>query len=73
MYNINGKRPKVTIRYAFTPSRRKEIMTQAYCVKCKAKQDMKDAQAVTMKNGKPAMTGTCPKCGTKMYKIGAAK
>ena len=41
----------------------------AYCVKCKAKQEMKDAKEVTMKNGRPAMKGVCPKCGTGMYKI----
>ena len=45
---------------------------EAYCVKCKSKKEMKDAQAVTMKNGKPATTGTCESCGTKMYKIGKA-
>ena len=27
---------------------------QAYCVKCRAKKEMKDARAITMKNGKPA-------------------
>jgi hypothetical protein len=32
---------------------------------------MKDAQKVTMKNGKPAMQGVCPNCGTKVFKIGA--
>lgn len=41
----------------------------AYCVKCKAKSEMKDAKRVTMKNGRPAMKGTCSKCGTGMYKI----
>ena len=45
---------------------------EAYCVKCKSKKEMKDAQATTMKNGKPATTGTCPSCGTKMFKIGKA-
>jgi len=25
-----------------------------------------------MKNGKPATTGTCSTCGTKMFKIGKA-
>ena len=48
-------------------------MTEAYCVKCKGKQEMKDAQEIKMKNGRPAVTGTCPVCGTKMFKIGAAK
>ncbi len=43
---------------------------EAYCVKCKQKKEMKDAKAVTMKNGKKAATGTCPTCGTKMFKIG---
>ena len=46
---------------------------EAYCVKCKAKGEMKDAKEVKLKNGKPAMTGSCGKCGTKMFRIGAAK
>ena len=45
---------------------------QAYCVKCKAKREMKDATQITMKNGRPATAGKCPECGTKMFKIGAA-
>lgn len=44
-----------------------------YCMKCKAKTEIKDPQQVTMKNGKPATSGVCPTCGTKIYKIGAAK
>ena len=40
-----------------------------YCVKCKSSKEMKDAQSVTMKNGRPAMKGKCPDCGTGMYKI----
>lgn len=43
---------------------------EAYCVKCKAKREVKDPVEVTMKNGKPAVQGTCPVCGTKMFKIG---
>ena len=46
---------------------------EAYFMKCKTKREMKDAKPVTMKNGKPATTGTCTVCGTKMFKIGAAK
>ena len=42
----------------------------AYCVKCKAKKEIKDPQEVTMKNGMKAMKGTCPKCTTKMFRIG---
>ena len=43
---------------------------EGYCVKCKAKKEMKDAQAITMKNGRPATQGICPDCGTKIFKIG---
>ena len=43
---------------------------QAYCVKCRAKKEMKDAKSIIMKNGKPATQGTCPTCGTKMFRIG---
>jgi hypothetical protein len=43
---------------------------EAYCVKCKAKREVKDPKAVTMKNGKPATSGTCSACGTKVFKIG---
>jgi Zn finger protein HypA/HybF involved in hydrogenase expression len=46
---------------------------QAYCVKCKAKREMSGAKEITMKGKggvkRRAMTGTCPKCGTKMFKI----
>jgi len=46
---------------------------EAYCVKCKAKQEMADANEVTM-NGKGgmkrrAMKGKCPVCGTTMFRI----
>ena len=42
---------------------------QAYCVKCKAMKDMKDPEKVQMKNGRPAMKGKCPDCGTGLYRI----
>ncbi len=49
----------------------KEVKTmQAYCMKCRTKREMKDAKAITMKNGKPATQGVCPTCGTKMFRIG---
>ena len=45
-----------------------------FCVKCKKKTEMKDPQKVTMKNGKPALKGTCSVCGTKVNAIlGAEK
>jgi RNase P subunit RPR2 len=41
-----------------------------YCVKCRAKREGKDAQTVTMKNGKMATKAVCEVCGTTMFKIG---
>jgi len=49
------------------------MATEAYCVKCRTKRTMKNEEAVTMKNGKPATKGECPECGTKMFKIGKSK
>ena len=46
------------------------MATQAYCVKCKAKREMKNEKPVTMKNGRSAISGVCSTCGTKMFKIG---
>lgn len=42
---------------------------EAYCVKCKSKKEMKDAVETTMKNGRKAMKGKCPTCGTGMFRI----
>ena len=45
-------------------------MTTGYCVKCKAKREMANAKSIKMKNGRPAIKGECPKCGTGMFRIG---
>jgi len=43
---------------------------QAYCMKCRSKREIKDAKAITMKNGRSAAQGVCPVCGTKVFRIG---
>ena len=42
---------------------------EAYCVRCKGKKEMKEAEKVIMKNGRTAMKGKCPDCGTRLYRI----
>ena len=42
---------------------------EGYCVKCKKKQEIKDAKEITMKNGRKAMKGKCPVCATGMFRI----
>jgi DNA topoisomerase-1 len=43
---------------------------EAYCLKCRSKQEMQNPVPIWMKNGKPATEGTCPVSGNKMFKIG---
>ncbi len=43
---------------------------EAYCMKCKTKREIKDPVASFNAKGSPVTTGTCPVCGTKMYRVG---
>jgi hypothetical protein len=45
------------------------FMSEGYCVKCKAKKEIADGVEETMKNGRKAIKGKCPTCGTVMFKI----
>lgn len=40
---------------------------KAYCIKCKAKQDMIDPQPAKTSNGRDMLKGTCGKCKQKMF------
>jgi uncharacterized Zn finger protein (UPF0148 family) len=44
-------------------------MAEGYCVKCKAKKEIANGVEETMKNGRKAIKGKCPTCGTVMFKI----
>jgi len=43
---------------------------EAYCFKCRTKREIRNPTNVTLKNGRPAIQGTCPVCGTKVFRIG---
>lgn len=47
-----------------------EEMISAYCVKCRTKRDIKSPQAVMTEGGRPATRGTCPVCGTTVFRMG---
>jgi hypothetical protein len=47
--------------------------SEAYCVKCREKRTIKDPKQVTMKNGRNAIEGTCPVCGTKLFRMVSSK
>jgi hypothetical protein len=44
-------------------------MPEGYCVKCKASKEIAETVDVVMKNGRKAIKGNCPVCGTVMFKI----
>ena len=43
---------------------------QAYCMKCKTKRDILDPKAIFNVRASPATVGTCPVCGSKLYRMG---
>jgi uncharacterized protein DUF5679 len=53
-----------------TSAAKGDPMPEGYCVKERKKVEIKEAKQVTMKNGRPAIQGFCPDCGTKIFKIG---
>ena len=45
------------------------FMPEGYCVKCKSKKEIVETKEEVMKNGRRAIKGKCPTCGTVMFKI----
>lgn len=43
---------------------------QAYCVKCRTKRDLRDPEAVYTRTGTPGSKGSCPVCGTTLFRMG---
>jgi len=46
-----------------------EEQITGYCVRCKVKQEMRDAEEVVLKNGRHAKKGKCKVCGTVMFRF----
>ncbi|MBC7225938.1 MAG: type I DNA topoisomerase [Thermoflexales bacterium] len=44
---------------------------EAYCVRCREKRPLKDPEPVFTAGGRPATRGTCPVCGTALFRMGA--
>jgi DNA topoisomerase-1 len=42
----------------------------AYCVRCKAKREMANPHPVYTDKGRPGTRGTCPVCGSNMFRMG---
>jgi hypothetical protein len=69
-------RPKEKRPYArhkpFHESER-QTRAEAFCVKCRAYREPREWRPVTFRNGRPALQGVCPVCGTKMARIISAR
>jgi pimeloyl-ACP methyl ester carboxylesterase len=54
---------------AATDDKAAEGGIEAYCVKCRQKRVIQGAHKVTTKNGRTAVEGTCPVCGTRLFRF----
>ncbi|MCX7841395.1 MAG: toprim domain-containing protein, partial [Anaerolineae bacterium] len=43
---------------------------EAYCVKCKTRRELRNAEATFTTRGRAALRGTCAECGTVLYRLG---
>ena len=41
-----------------------------YCLKCREHREMRQAEEVTLKNGRAATRGKCGECRTTMFRMG---
>jgi hypothetical protein len=51
------------------PAEAQTMMVEAYCVRCRQKRPLAHPEKTTTKNGRQAVTGVCPECGTKLFRF----
>lgn len=63
--------PKAPVVQAEAPKPAKAagVEVEIYCVKCRDKRMIREPKTVTLANGRPAYSGSCPVCGTKVTRI----
>lgn len=73
---LTRRRPRPATNLGLSPVPNPQHLTteerrmEAYCFKCRSKQEIANPEQVYLKNGRPASRGTCPVCGTKVFRIG---
>ena len=55
--------------WSFLEGGRKVSDFYGYCVRCKTRKGISEAKTITLKNGRRAIRGVCPDCGSAMYRI----
>src|SRR6267142_6808439 len=66
---VLARAPELEERPTMAKGKAPMAADEGYCVKCKAKRKISNGQQVKMANGRPALKGVCPVCGTGMFKI----
>ena len=68
-YEHETVRVSDTVKTSVNVIARTQEPVHGYCVKCRAKVDIKNPHHIIMKNLRHAVQGICPKCGTKMSRF----
>ena len=66
-----AERAALTARLARLTAESSELGPMAYCLREKAQFAMIEARAVTLANGRPAISGACSSCGARLVRMGA--
>jgi len=64
----HGSRERLVLRYQLG-RKGGELVTTAYCVKCRKKVNIQNERPTKLKSGRTALAGTCPNCGTKVMRF----
>lgn len=64
-----GTQQEQEVEKTVAVSAQSATQVEAYCVKCRQKRMMQNAARVVTKNGRAAMEGQCPVCGTKLFRF----
>lgn len=74
MSQLSYEHEPVQVSITLNPSANVAVRTQehiqGYWVKCRAKTEIKNPRHIVMKNRRYAIQGICPRCGTKMFRLG---
>jgi hypothetical protein len=71
--SASTRRASIAARLARVPGPTGETNSpMAYCIKDRRRVAIGGAHAVVLTNGRPAIAGLCPSCGSKVVRLGAA-
>lgn len=66
--DVSDTEPSV-LEEASAEAEGEHLAGEAYCMKCKKKRDMQNPQKIVTKNGRNALEGVCPVCGTRLFRF----